>query len=324
VISLFRDKSIVAIFALVIVCLLVHLHIFIEPIKINSNSNSGVLSWLFQNYLSKLKPVVISIVYIILLLIQAIRFNLALNDSKMFGKAAFTSAFAFVLLSGLFTNAFAFSPAFIACSLVIWLFNNAIKLYNNPAAITLIFNIAFLASASVILYQPMVFVAIALLFALAILRPFRITEWIIFIVGLIAPIYLLISGMFLFDSMPLLKKFIPQIHFTFSIIKNPWYWSNLATIGLLTIFGLFTWYPNSNRMVIQIRKNWVVMLILFVLLLGGILFFNAGKYLPEILCIVPMAAFVSNFFLYPQRKILINLMLIIATIIIVYNNLQLL
>ena len=204
------------------------------------------------------------------------------------------------------------------------MFTTAIKLYNNPNAKSLIFNIAFLASASVILYQPMVFVAVALLFALAILRPFRITEWIIFIVGLIAPVYLLVAGMFLSDSMPLLNKFIPQIHFKYSIVTNPWYWSNIATIGVLTIAGLLTWYPNSSRMVIQIRKNWVVMLILFVLLLSGILFFNAGKYLPEILCIVPMAAFVSNFFLYPERKILINLMLIIATVMVVYNNLQLL
>ena len=323
-ISIFRDKSIVAILGLVIVCVLVHFHIFMEPVHINSNANSGVLSWVFQVFFSKLHPVFITIIYILILFVQAIRLNLILNNSKMFSKNGFTTALAFIILSGLFTNAFTLSPALIANSLAIWLFNNAIKLYNNPSAKSLIFNIAFLASTSVILYQPTVFIVVSLLFALAILRPFKITEWIIFIVGLVAPVYLLISGMYLFNTLPLLNKFIPQIHFKFLIIKDTWYWINFSTISLLVIAGLFTWYPNSNRMVIQTRKSWVVMLILFTLSLMGILFFNSTKYLPEILSIIPMAAFVSNFFLYSRRAILVSLFFISAIVIIVCNNLQLL
>lgn len=321
-ISLFRDKSIVAIFCLVIASLLVHLHIFFVPIPIDINLNSGVLSWLFQDYFTKLHPVAISVIYILLLLVQAIRINIILNDSKMFSKMGFTTAFAVVLLSGLFTNAFSFSPAFIANSFVIWVFSSVIKLYNNPSPKAILFNAGFIASASVILYQPTLFLVVGLLFALSILRSFKPTESLILVIGIIAPIYLFVSSLFLTDKMSLLLKLIPQFHFHFLLIKNPWFWSSVSTIFLLAIAGIFSWYPNSNRMVIQIRKNWLVMLIFFILSTTGILLFTNKFYFPEVLCIVPMAAFVSNFFLYPERKILINLLLIMAVIMIVYNNLQ--
>jgi hypothetical protein len=324
VITIFRDKSIVAIFALVIVGLLIHLHVFLVPVQLNAGSNSGLLSWLFQHYLTKLKPIFINVVYILLLLTQAVRLNIILNNNKMFGKASFTTALAFMILSGLFTNAYTFCPALVAASLVIWLFHNAMKLYNNAAAKILIFNIGFVASASVILYQPMLFVTITMLFAIAILRPFKTTEWLSFIIGIITPIYLLMAGLYLFDTLPLLQKFIPQIHFKIVINVNPWYWMNVSTITLMAIAGLIVWYPNSSRMVIQIRKNWILMLILFILLISSILLFNSSKYLPEILSIIPLAAFVANFFLYPQRTIFINLILILAVIMIVYNNVQLL
>jgi hypothetical protein len=163
-----------------------------------------------------------------------------------------------------------------------------------------------------------------MLFAIAILRPLKTTEWLSFIIGIITPIYLLMAGLYLFDTLPLLQKFIPQIHFKIVINVNPWYWMNVSTITLMAIAGLIVWYPNSSRMVIQIRKNWIVMLILFILLISSILLFNSSKYLPEILSIIPLAAFVANFFLYPQRTIFINLILILAVIMIVYNNVQLL
>lgn len=321
-ISLFRDKSIVAIFALVIIGLLVHLHIFFAPVIVDANINSGVLSWLFNGYVSKLHSATITIFYFLLLMVQAIRLNMLLNDSKMFSKMGFTTAFAVVLLTALFGNAFKFSPAFIANSFVIWLFGSVIKLYNNLSPRGLLFNVGFIASASVILYQPTLFLVAGSLFALSILRSFKPTEWLILIIGIVAPVYLFVSGLFLTNKMALLLNLLPQIHFHFSVIKNPWFWSNIATIFILTIAGLVVWYPNSNRLVIQIRKNWLVMLIFFVLSLISTLLFTSKFYFAEVLCIVPMAAFISNFFLYPQRKILINVLLLLATVMIVYNNMQ--
>ena len=323
-ISIFRDKSIISIFSLALCALLIHLHIFIVPVVIKSDANTGVFSWVLKTYLTQLKPFLINFLYIALLLLQAIRLNIVLNNSKMFNKSGFTTGFAFILLTGLFVNAYALTPALLTVSFVIIIIKNAFSLYNNPTAKGLIFNIGFISTLSVICYQPSFMLLVAVMFALGILRPFKPAEWLILVIGMIAPAYLLLSGLFLFDKMNLLQTLLPKIHFAVSIIKDPWYWFNLSTIVILILAGLILWYPNSNRMVIQTRKNWVVMLILSLLSLLSLFVFSTNYQFPEILCLVPMAAFVSNYFLYTRRSILANFLVLVSIVIVVHHHLQLL
>jgi hypothetical protein len=323
VISIFRDKSIIAIFGLIVCTLLIHLHIFTVPVIIKADADTGLFSWILKNYITRLQPFAINAIYIGLLLVQSIRLNIVLNDSKMFNKSGFTTGFAYILLSGMLINAYALTPALLTTSLIILVIKNAFSLYNNPSAKGLIFNIGFISTLSFICYQPSVLLLVAVMFALGILRAFRPAEWLILVFGMVAPAYLLLSGLFLSDKMNLLPMLLPKIHFTISITKEPWYWFNVSTIAVLVFAGLILWYPNSNRMVIQTRKNWVVMLVLSLLLLLGLFAFNAYNQFPEILCLIPMAAFVSNYFLYTRRSILANLLVLVSAATIVHNHLQL-
>jgi hypothetical protein len=323
VISIFRDKSIIAIFGLIVCTLLIHLHIFTVPVIIKADADTGLFSWILKNYITRLQPFAINAIYIGLLLVQSIRLNIVLNDSKMFNKSGFTTGFAYILLSGMLINAYALTPALLTTSLIILVIKNAFSLYNNPSAKGLIFNIGFISTLSFICYQPSVLLLVAVMFALGILRAFRPAEWLILVFGMVAPAYLLLSGLFLSDKMNLLPMLLPKVHFSVSIIKEPWYWFNVSTIAVLVFAGLILWYPNSNRMVIQTRKNWVVMLVLSLLLLLGLFAFNAYNQFPEILCLIPMAAFVSNYFLYTRRSILANLLVLVSAATIVHNHLQL-
>lgn len=322
-ISIFRDKSIIAIFGLVLCALLIHLHIFSVPVIIKADADTGLFSWVLKTYATRFNPFVVNFIYITLLLLQAIRLNFVLNESKMFNKSGFTTGFAYVLLSGLLFNAYALTPALITVSLIILVVKNAFSLYNNPAAKGLIFNIGFISTLSFICYQPSVLLLVAIMFALGILRAFRPTEWLILLLGIIAPAYLVLSGLFLSNYMQLLPMLLPKIQFAISITKDPWYWFNLSTIVILVVAGLILWYPNSNRMVIQTRKNWVVMLILSLLLLLNLFAFSNKNQFPEILCLVPMAAFLSNYFLYTRRSILANLLVLVSVASIVHHHLQL-
>ncbi len=322
-ISIFRDKSIIAIFGLVICGLLIHLHIFYVPITIKSNSNSGVFSWLIQNYFSRLKPFALNIIYILILLLQAIRLNMILNNSKMFSKSGFTTGFAYILFSGIIVNAYSFTPALVGVSLIIWIIKNVFLLYGNPAVKGLLFNIGFAATLSAICYQPSIVIIIAIIFALGILRPFKPAEWLILLLGVIAPAYLLLSGLYLFNRMDLLPIFLPKIKLAITVVKQPWYWINLSVVFILLLAGLISWYPNSNRMVIQTRKNWIVMFIFFLFLIISVLLFSSNNQFPEILCLVPIAAFVSNYLLYTRRSILANFLVLLAVIVIFHHHFEL-
>ena len=319
-ITTFRDKTIIAFFALTITTLLVHLHIFNTPVVIVTNTESGAFSWVLKTYISRLQPQVISLLFIVVLFVQAIRLNTILNDSKMFAKTTFTTAFAYIFLSGLLINAFSFSAAFLANSFIILLFATLLKLYNNSNAKALLFNVGFLASALVICFYPSVIIVPLVFFGLAILRPFKIVEWFILLMGIVAPFYLTFGIMYLcnfnFGNI-ILPKILFYIRFQ---QNNVWYFINFFSIIVLLIAALLTWYPNSNRLVIQIRKNWVVMLILLVLSATTIPMFTKANFLPEVICLVPLAAFLSNLFFYPKKTILLNILIFIIAIVIVYNN----
>lgn len=319
-INIFRDKSIFTIFGLFAICLLTHLHIFFVPIILHSTKNSGLISDFISQYANFLKPYVLNIIYIFIILIQAIRLNIILNNHKLFSKSGFTTAFAFILFTGLFTNANEMSAALIANSLVIWIFSFSIKLYNNSSPKSLLYNLGLLGSCSILLFKPLALITIGLLFALLILRPFKIVEWLIFIIGLITPIYILLSILYLTNNVVYINQFIPSFFFDIHIKEDIWYLVSTSTIILLTIAGVITWYPNSNRMVIQSRKSWGVILLFFFLSIIGVLFLNNSKFYTDILCLVPCAAFVSNFFLYPSKKILINFFLIVIATIIIHQN----
>jgi Family of unknown function (DUF6427) len=320
VISIFRDKSIISIFALVFCTLLVHLHIFNQPVQILTTANSGVFSWVLKTYSFKLHSSIITVLYIALLFIQALRLNYILSSNKMYAKDGFTIAFAYILLSGLLINEFALSAAFLANSLIILLYAIIIKLYNNQQAKALLFNVGFLAATTVICYYPFAFVLPIVFFALAILRPFKIAEWFILLLGIIAPFYLLLGIMYL-CNFNFYSIVLPKILFYIRFQQNNvWYYINFFAVMLLMLAAFISWYPNSNKLVIQIRKNWVVMLLLLLLTTVTIFMFTKSALLPDVICLVPMAAFLANFFVYPKKTVIINILIAIVSIIIIYNN----
>lgn len=319
-IALFRDKSIVAFFALVICTVLIHFHIFYEPVQLYTTGGSGFLNFVIKHYLNKVHPIVITIGFILLLFLQSVRLNIILNNNKMYAKPNFAVAFAYMFLSGLMPNSYLFSAAFIANSLIILHFAVVLRFYNNQNAKGLLFNAGFLASITVICYYPAIILVLITLCGLAILRPFKIVEWFIMLIGLITPFYLVFAGLYL-SNFNFKQIVIERLSFYVKFQQRDyWYFITVITVAILLLLSLVNWYPNSNRLVIQIRKNWGVMLILLMASLITITLYTKVGALPEVIILVPMAAFLANFFVYPKKVFWINIVIFLAAIIIVYNN----
>ena len=108
---LFRDKSLINVFFLVILSIGVHLHFFMTAPVIVVNDNDGVFSLFLKTYVTGLSSTVLFIIYQLVILIQAIRLNLVLNELRMFQNTNFTTAMAYILLSGLLPQWCSISPA---------------------------------------------------------------------------------------------------------------------------------------------------------------------------------------------------------------------
>lgn len=318
---LFRDKSFISVFFLILLCFAVHAHLLISTPKIIITEDSGIISFVLNNIFKTYPQTILLLVYMAMVLLQAIRLNMLLNEFKMFSQSGFTTAMAYILLTGFFPQWANITPALIANTFVIWLFIQLSKLYNNPSPKSLLFNTGLIIGAAVLCYHPTAMLVTVVLFALAIVRPFIISEWFVLLLGAAMPFYIISSLLFLNDKINQLNTFLPHIKFSMPLlITDVWFWVNLSVTGILLVAGFAALNNNYSRMAIQIRKNWSIMMVMVLMLLPvPFIFQNAGLEAAA-LSIIPLAAIISNIFIYPKKLWMPNLFFVLAIAIIIHNN----
>lgn len=318
---LFRDKSIANLFFLVVLSIAVHLHLFINAPLVIISDTDGVFSILLRNYVVGLPATVLFLLYHTIVLIQAIRLNIVLNDLRMFQHNTYTTAMAYVLLTGLFTQWCSITPALLANFLLIWLFIKLCRLYNHTSPKTLLFNTGLIVGLSVLCYHPTAILVLVVLFALAVVRPFKLAEWLTLLMGALLPYYFLGVILFMKDQFSSFSLYLPYLKWNLPLQEMGI--PLVVSLSLLFIFlvtGLYYWQASSNRMVIQVRKNWGVMAVmLFILLPIPFLFHKAGLE-SGLLLLVPLGAFAGNGFSYPRSLILPNILFWLTAGLIAYNN----
>ena len=321
---IFRDKSIINIFFLAILSIAIHAQLFITAPVLIANNNDGFISILISNYLKELSPTLLFIIYQLIILLQAIRLNMVLTDFRMFQSTNYITGMTYILLTGIINQWSSISAALISNSLVLWIFILLSRLYNNQEPRTLLFNIGMLVSITILAYHPTAILIMVVLFALAVVRPFRIVEWILLLMGVLLPYYFLTAYLFLVDQLKTIINYSPIIRLHYPVTHpGMWLWINLGYLFAVLLIGMIYWQRFNNRMVIQIRKNWSVMLVLLLILLIAPFLFDGAGMDTGILCLIPLSAFVANAYGYPRRLFLPNLIFWLAIILIVHNNWEL-
>lgn len=322
-VGLFRDKSFINIFLLIVLSVSIHFHFLIESpvIDTNSGTNDGLISLILDHYIASLPAVIRLLLYHGLVLVQAIRLNLALNELRMYQSSNYLPAMAYVLLTAVIPQWCAISPALVSNSLVIWIFVKLSRLYNHPNPKTLLFNTGMITGLAVLCYHPMAILVGVVLFALAVVRPFRLAEWFILLMGIALPYYFVLSGLFLTDRLSEFQSMVPDFYLGIPEgASGAVFLRGVIGLGVLLLCGLFFWQVSINRMVIQIRKNWGVMMVMLLTLLPVPFIFQLGGLESGILCLIPISAFVANAFSNPRNLSFPNLLFIAAVIIIGLNN----
>lgn len=318
---LFRDKSIANLFSLLVLSIAVHLHLFVNAPLVVTSDTDGIFSTILRNYVTGLSSTVLFLLYHAVVLVQAIRLNMVLSDLRMFQHNTYTTAMAYVLLTGLFTQWCSITPALLANFLLIWLFIKLSRLYNHPSPKTLLFNTGLIVGITVLCYHPTAILVLVVLFALAVVRPFKLAEWLTLLMGALVPYYFLGVFLFMKDQFSRFPLYLPYLKWNLPLLA--WsvpLWISLSVLFIFLVAGLYYWQASSSRMVIQIRKNWGVMAVmLFILLPIPFIFLKAGME-SALMILVPLGAFAGNAFSYPRKLIIPNILFWLAAAIIAYNN----
>lgn len=321
---LFRDKSIVNLFFLALLCIVVHLHLLMGAPVVVFHEGDGLFSLLLKRYVTTIPGPGLFVLYNAIVLLQAVRLNMVLSEMRMYQHTMYTTAMAYVLLSGILPQWCGITPALVANFLLIWIFIKLTRLFNNAAPKTLLFNTGLIIGLSVLCYHPTAILIGVVLFALMVVRPFRLAEWVVLLMGILLPYYFLFALLFLTDKLPQFSSYLPHLRLNLPLEQ----WSvalvvRLALLLLMIVSGLVFWQTTHRRMVIQIRKNWgIMMVMLFVLLPIPFIFFQAGIE-SAFMTLVPLAAFASNAFSTPRRLLFPNILFWLTIGVLAYNNWEL-
>ena len=270
--------------------------------------DNGLLSVWLNKYGSYISTPLLIVIYHAIIIIEALRLNFLFTDHRMYSKQNYLAAMVYILLSGIFTEWTAITPALLDNILVIWLFAKTVRLYSSPNPKTLLFNIGLIIGISILLYHPSALLILVAFFALMVVRPFIITEWLVLLMGVICPFYFLASWLYLNDQIKSFGNYIPEwgLNLPLTHVTVPFF----VTVGLIIIIliiGLFSWQHENRRLLIQVRKNWVVLLVMLLVMLP-IPFINKKVGMESLfLWVVPASPFIAKGFLAPKKNFLPNL-----------------
>jgi len=319
---LFRDRSDINLFFLVVLSVLVHFHFYWEAPIVIANPSDGLLAYILFHYIQPLPPLALIVLFHLIVIAQALRLNILVSRFKMFQQVSYLPAFTFVLLTALFPFWDAISSGLIANALIIWILVKLNRLYDQTQPKTVEFNIGLIVGFSILLYEPIAILIPVVVFALAIIRPFRLAEWLVLMMGILLPFYFIFTYVFLTDSAAAFTAFLPKLDW-----KNPLAGMNikssiaLSFIGIQLLIGLYFWQDQQNRFIIQVRKYWGVMLLtLLVTFFQPIIFSTQALYASAIV-LAPLASFISFCYASPKQLLIPNVLFWISAGLIVYNHL---
>jgi hypothetical protein len=305
VIGVFKQKSPSNAIFLFGYALVLKFSVFLHPVLPILHKEDNYFYRFILNTLNALfreTGMLFSVLTFFLIYVQAILFNRICNYHKLLPKSNFLPGMSYILVTSLLSDWNHFSAPLLVNLIMIWAWYRMIELYNNARPITAIFNIGLWAGMASLLYIPAMAFLLLVLFALIIMRPFRIQEWLVAFLGFTSLYYFLLFVLY-FTGQLQWKNVLPHIILTIPAMPSS-IWIALGLVLLLIHFivGGYFVQNNLNKMLIQVRKSWSLLLIYLICAVLVILINKVNTYENWIITAVPFAAFFAAAYYYPEKK----------------------
>lgn len=306
-IGIFKQKNPANIFTLLLFGVLIKLPMFLYPHTVNSRVEDGIL---YKGIIKFLAPTARSLpsLYPILafglLFLQAVMLTRFINNQRMMNRPNYFPGMAYLLITSLFPEWNYFSAPLIVNTILLFILSSLFSTHNQQNARGIIFNTGVALGIASFLFFPSVTFIIWILLALMLMRPFRLNEWILCIVGITTPfyfyaIYLLITGHWSWSEL------VPYFSINLPVVKqSAWLAGSAFLLVVPFLAGGYYVQDSLRRMLIQVRKGWSLLLLY---LLGAIFvpFVNSSDTFENwVMASVPLAAFHACTYHYSTYKFL--------------------
>ena len=280
---------------------------FLHPHVMVTRPEDGILFKAILKFFEptgKSFPSLYPVLAFFLLLLQAIILTRFINNQRMMSKPTNFPGMAYLLITSLFPEWNYFSAPLLVNTILLFVLSGLFNIYNQQNAKGAIFNIGLGLGVASFLFFPSLTFIIWILLALAVMRPFRLNEWVLCLVGITTPfyfyaIYLIVTGQWSWGQLwPYFSIRLPYVQ------QSAWMAGSAFLLAVPFLMGGYYVQDNLRRVLIQVRKGWSLLLLY---LLGAIFvpFVNNTNTLENwVMVAIPFAAFHACTYLYSTVKIL--------------------
>jgi hypothetical protein len=307
VIGIFKQKNPINILLLAVFGVLIKLPMLLYPHEPVVRPGDGVLYDALLKFFTptaKSFPPFFPLFAFLLLFVQAIVLSRFINNQRMMNKTNYLPGMAYLLITSLLPEWNYFSAPLIINSILLFVLSGLFKVYNQDNVKGIIFNIGLaLGIAGFIFVSSLTFI-IWILLAFAIIRPFRLNEWLLCILGITTPFYFYALYIFIDDRWSW-QALLPHISVGIPSLKQtPWLAASVFLIMVPFLVGGYYIQENLRRLLIHVRKGWSLMLLY---LLAALLlpFVNTSDTFENwIMAMLPMAGFHACAYMYASLRVI--------------------
>jgi hypothetical protein len=304
--GVFKQKNPANIILLLVFGVLIKLPMFMHPHVPDNRTSDGVLFNVILKFLQPtghVNPFLYSFLAFTLLFVQAFVLTRFINTQRMMNRPNYLPGMAYLLITSLLPEWNYFSAPLLINSILLLVLSGLFRIYNQANAKGTIFNIGLALGVAGFLFVSSLTFIVWILLALAVMRPFRLNEWLLCILGITTPFYFYAIYIFLTDKWSW-QAFLPHISIGIPSLKqSEWLAASVFLLMVPFLAGGYYVQDNLRRMLINVRKGWSLLL-LYLLTALLLPFVNtSGTFENWVMVMVPMAAFHACTYLYPPKQI---------------------
>lgn len=305
-IGFFQQRSPVNVIWLLVFAVVIKLPLFLRPqmpvLKADDPTlYRSLVLWI--QHVGALAPTIFSFLSFLVAFSIGLLLNYFFQQQKMASRPTDLPGMSYLLLSSFFPEWTYSSAAQLTSLLLIYLLFLLFRLYNQNEARRSLFNMGLAVGVGAFIFSSTLLLGVWLLLAILIMRPFRVKELLLTLLGIFTPFYFYGVWLFVTDRWST-SQWMPSMGIHFPTIQSSVWLAGAAFLLLIPLLsGAYSISNNSRKMLIQVRRGWTVLTFLLInaLLLPFVYTDTLGGWQ---LALIPLAFYHTSFYYYTTFRII--------------------
>lgn len=310
-IGIFKQKNPANLLLLLLLGVLIKLPMFLHPHIVGLHTEDSILYSALLKFIQPNGnnfPSIYPFIAFVLLFLQAVMITRFINVHRMVNLPGYLPGMAYMLITSLFPEWNYLSAPLIVNTIFLFILSGLLKIYNLQNPKGTIYNIGLALGIALFFYFPSITFIVWVFIGMLVMRPFRLNEWVLCIIGITTPFYFYSIYLFI-SSQWSWQNLVSDISFHFPIVKqSPWLAGSSFLLALPFLMGGYYIQNRLRRMLIQVRIGWSLLL-LYLMAALVVPFINDGSTFENwIMCAIPFATFHACTYLYSTQRIFLLLL----------------